>query len=97
MAETFTYDATPPAEVVSSIEADEAESLAIGEELEAAHESLLAGKYKNAQELEQAYRRSLVDKIQMKKDMKAKRSTKKKTTRTLRMNQKILLLTSSVK
>jgi hypothetical protein len=55
MAETFTYDATPPAEVVSSIEADEAESLAIGEELEAAHESLLAGKYKNAQELEQAY------------------------------------------
>ena len=55
MAETLSYDPTPDAEVMSSIEADEAESLAIGTELEADHESLLAGKYQNAEELEQAY------------------------------------------
>jgi hypothetical protein len=55
MAETFTYDPTPSAEVVASIEADESESLAIGQELENGHEALLAGKYQNAEELEQAY------------------------------------------
>jgi hypothetical protein len=55
MAETLTYDPTPDAEVLSSIEADEAESLAIGEDLENGHEALLAGKYQNAEELEQAY------------------------------------------
>lgn len=55
MSEILTYDATPTAEVMSSIESDEAESLAIGEELMAAHDNLLAGKYKNAQELEEAY------------------------------------------
>lgn len=55
MAEVFTYDSTPSTEVMSAINADEAESLAIGEELEAQHEGMLAGKYKSAQELEQAY------------------------------------------
>jgi len=55
MAETLSYDPTPDAEVMSSIESDEAESLAIGTELEADHEALLAGKYQNAEELEQAY------------------------------------------
>ena len=55
MAETLTYDPTPDAEVMYSIEADEADSLAIGSELEADHEALLAGKYQNAEELEQAY------------------------------------------
>jgi hypothetical protein len=55
MSETFSYDPTPTAEVMSSIESDEAESLAIGEELMAQHEGMLAGKYKNAQDLEKAY------------------------------------------
>ena len=55
MSETLTFDPTPPAEVIASQEADMAESLAIGEELIAQQEGLLAGKYKNAQELEQAY------------------------------------------
>lgn len=55
MAEVFTYDSTPSTEVMSAIDADQAESLAIGEELEAQHEGMLAGKYKSAQELEQAY------------------------------------------
>lgn len=55
MAEILSYDATPDAEVMSSIESDEASSLAIGEELIAQHEGMLAGKYKNAQDLEKAY------------------------------------------
>jgi len=55
MAEILSYDATPDAEVMSSIESDEADSLAIGEELIAQHEGMLAGKYKNAQDLEKAY------------------------------------------
>lgn len=55
MAEILSYDATPDAEVMSSIESDEADSLAIGEELMAQHEGMLAGKYKNAQDLEKAY------------------------------------------
>lgn len=38
------------------LNADEQESLAIGEELETQQENLLAGKYKSAQELESAYK-----------------------------------------
>lgn len=52
MAETLTYDASPEAEVLN---ADEQESLEIGEQIEAEQEGLLAGKYTNAQELEKAY------------------------------------------
>lgn len=55
MSEILSYDATPDAEVTASIEADEADSLAIGEALMAEHEGKLAGKYKDAQELEKAY------------------------------------------
>lgn len=52
MSEILTYDPTPESEVLSS---DEMNSLEVGEELMAQHEQLLAGKYKSAQELEQAY------------------------------------------
>ena len=44
-------DATPAGE----LNADEQESLQIGEEMEAQQEQRLAGKYKNAEELEAAY------------------------------------------
>ena len=52
MAETLSYDNTPEAEVLTSEEQD---SLQVGEQLEAEHEQLLAGKYKNAEDLEAAY------------------------------------------
>ncbi len=52
MAETLTYDNTPDTEVLT---ADEQDSLEIGEQMEAAQDNLLAGKYKDAQELEKAY------------------------------------------
>ncbi len=52
MGDTLTVDTTPQTEVLS---ADEQESLEIGEQMQAEQESLLAGKYKNAEELENAY------------------------------------------
>ena len=52
MAETFTYDNAPDTEVLTEEEQD---SLAVGEELMDQQENLLAGKYKNAQDLESAY------------------------------------------
>ena len=57
MAEnTFTVDTTPQTETMSdNLTADEQDSLAVGEKLVAEQEGLLAGKYKDAQELEKAY------------------------------------------
>ena len=52
MAETLSYDNTPETEVLS---AEEQNSLEVGEKLVAEQEQLLAGKYKNAEELESAY------------------------------------------
>ena len=52
MSETLSYDNTPETEVLTDEEQD---SLQVGEELVAQQEQLLAGKYKNAEELESAY------------------------------------------
>jgi len=52
MAETLTVDTTPDTEVLT---ADEQDSLEIGERMQTSQENLLAGKYKDAQELEKAY------------------------------------------
>lgn len=45
----------PDENAPGELNADEQESLQVGEELEAQHEQMLAGKYKNAEELESAY------------------------------------------
>ena len=55
MAEVFTSDNSVPTEVMDAQTGDLADSLRVGEELEAAHEQRLAGKYKNTEELEAAY------------------------------------------
>ena len=60
MAETLTIDPTPTAEVAGEAEgvqltAEEQDSLQVGEQLQEQQDSLLAGKYENAQELEKAY------------------------------------------
>ena len=56
MAETMTYDpGTDTVTTENSLTPDEQESLKVGEELESQQEQLLAGKYKNAEELEKAY------------------------------------------
>tara|TARA_B100000214_G_scaffold13796_1_gene9586 strand:+ start:636 stop:1430 length:795 start_codon:yes stop_codon:yes gene_type:complete len=58
MAETntFTVDTSPQTETVAeNLTTDEQDSLAIGEKMVAEQEQLLAGKYKDARELEKAY------------------------------------------
>ena len=55
MAETLTIDTTPETELVGELSADEQESLEIGEKIQAEEAKLLAGKYKDAEELEKAY------------------------------------------
>jgi len=60
MAETLTVDPNPPAEIVGQeagveLTADEQDSLKVGSGLVEEQEKLLAGKYKNAEELERAY------------------------------------------
>tara|TARA_B100001057_G_scaffold476487_1_gene544583 strand:+ start:2027 stop:2827 length:801 start_codon:yes stop_codon:yes gene_type:complete len=58
MAETntFTVDTTTPTETLTdNLTTDEQDSLAVGEKIVEQQEQLLAGKYKDAQELEKAY------------------------------------------
>jgi high-affinity Fe2+/Pb2+ permease len=55
MAETLSYDPAGDPEVISAMESDQAESLEIGQELINQANERLAGKYKDAQELEKAY------------------------------------------
>ena len=54
--QTFTVDTTPQTETLTdNLTPDEQDSLAVGEKLVGEQEQLLAGKYKDAQELEKAY------------------------------------------
>ena len=56
MAETLSYQPETTTETVAeNLTADEQDSLAVGEKIVEQQEQLLAGKYKNAQELEKAY------------------------------------------
>ena len=60
MAETLTVDPTPDTEVITTVEGveltpEEQDSLAVGQQMVEQQEQLLAGKYKDAQELEKAY------------------------------------------
>ena len=55
MAETLTYENTTEATTIDNLNADEQDSLQVGEAMVEQQEQLLAGKYKNAQELESAY------------------------------------------
>ena len=56
MSETMTYDpGTDSVTTEENLTSEEQDSLAVGEEMEAQQNQLLAGKYENAQELEKAY------------------------------------------
>ena len=70
MAEVFTSDNSVSSEVMESQATDEADSLRVGEEIMEAHEQRLAGKYKNAEELEAAYL-ELQKKLGEKEDVQA--------------------------
>ena len=55
MAETLTFENTTETTSIDSLSADEQDSLKVGEAMVEAQDELLAGKYKDAQELEKAY------------------------------------------
>ena len=56
MAETLTLNTDPDSATnAENLTPEEQDSLAIGEQMVAEQEQLLAGKYKNAEELEKAY------------------------------------------
>jgi hypothetical protein len=55
MAETLTFENTQEVTSVDNLNTDEQDSLQVGEAMQEAQDSLLAGKYKDAQELEKAY------------------------------------------
>ena len=56
MANTITYDPSNDPVVLASDAARDEENLAQGEQMAEEQSELLAGKYKNAEELEAAYR-----------------------------------------
>jgi len=55
MAETLTFENTAEPTTLDNLNADEQDSLKVGEAMIEEQENLLAGKYKDAQELEKAY------------------------------------------
>jgi hypothetical protein len=55
MAETLTFENNPEVTTMENLNAEEQDSLQVGEAMQGAQEELLAGKYKDAQELEKAY------------------------------------------
>ena len=55
MAETLTFQNQTEQTTMENLNADEQDSLQVGEAMVEAQEELLAGKYKDAQELEKAY------------------------------------------
>jgi len=55
MAETLTFENNQETTTLDNLNADEQDSLKVGEAMVEAQDELLAGKYKDAQELEKAY------------------------------------------
>ena len=55
MAETLTMESNVETTSIGNLSEEEKDSLQVGEKMEQAQEQLLAGKYKNAEELEKGY------------------------------------------
>ena len=55
MAETLTMESNVETTTIDNLSAEEQDSLKVGEQMQEAQDQLLAGKYKNAEELEKGY------------------------------------------
>ena len=55
MAETLTMESNVEKTSIENLSAEEQDSLKVGEQMQEAQDNLLAGKYKNAEELEKGY------------------------------------------
>tara|TARA_R100001530_G_scaffold95521_1_gene66435 strand:+ start:512 stop:1354 length:843 start_codon:yes stop_codon:yes gene_type:complete len=73
MADTITYDPSEDPQALAEAEARDGENLAVGEKMQKDQSELLAGKYKDAEELERAY-------IELQKKMGEGESTEPEST-----------------
>ena len=71
MAETLTFENKTEVTSIDNLSAEEQDSLKVGEQMQEAQDNLLAGKYKNAEELEQGY-------IELQKKRKKKQQSQMK-------------------
>ena len=55
MAETLTMESNVETTSLDNLSEEEKDSLQVGEQMQEAQDNLLAGKYKNAEELEKGY------------------------------------------
>ena len=79
MAETLTMEPNVETTSIENLSAEEQDSLAVGEKMQEAQEQLLAGKYKNAEELEKGYL-ELQQKLNTKDEPKAEQEEPEQAT-----------------
>ena len=77
MAETLSMESNVETTSIDNLSAEEQDSLQVGEQMQEAQDKLLAGKYKNAEELEKGYL-----------ELQQKLNNKKKKSRRRRRNNR---------
>ena len=97
MAETLSYQEPQNVTTMDNLSAEEQDSLAVGEQLSEQQDQLLAGKYKNAQELEKAYIELQGKLGQNKEDTETATATEEKPEDTPQMSEGATLITDASK
>ena len=89
MAETLTMESNVETTSIDNLSEEEKDSLQVGEKMEQAQEQLLAGKYKNAEELEKGYL-ELQQKLSNKEEAPAEEPKAEETTEETKPEQTVL-------
>ena len=89
MAETLTMESNVETTSIDNLSEEEKDSLQVGEKMEQAQEQLLAGKYKNAEELEKGYL-ELQQKLSNKEEAPAEEPKAEETTEETEAEQTVL-------
>lgn len=89
MAETLTMEPNVEKTSIENLSAEEQDSLKVGEQMQEAQDNLLAGKYKNAEELEKGYL-ELQQKLNTKEEEPAQEEVEEKETTTEEVETNIL-------
>ena len=97
MAETLSYQEPQNVTTMDNLSAEEQDSLAVGEKLSEQQDQLLAGKYKNAQELEKAYIELQGKLGENKEDTETATATEEKPEDTPQMSEGATLITDASK
>ena len=97
MAETLSYQEPQNVTTMDNLSAEEQDSLAVGEQLSEQQDQLLAGKYKNAQELEKAYIELQGKLGENKEDTETATATEEKPEDTPQMSEGATLITDASK